>query len=215
MNDIPTENLAHPEGLKTKGDGVDMESNSMLSESLPMPETKTETLPPRPRWPHNVTKGPIPPEWNKSLVLESSKPIGRPFKHNNPELLKKKGEAYFAQCDIDEKPYTITGLCLALGFCDRTQFFEYSKKIEFSNILKTLRMKCESYAEARLFNGPAAGPIFALKNYGWKDTSETTVTVKPPVLVDSLEAIDAEFEDITESQKEESPPLTSGDSVDN
>jgi hypothetical protein len=66
-----------------------------------------------------------------------------------------------------------------------------------------------------LFNGPAAGPIFALKNYGWKDTTETTVTVKPPVLVDSLESIDAEFEDITESQKEESPLLTSGDSVDN
>ena len=37
----------------------------------------------------------------------------------------------------------------------------------------------------------------------------------PPVLVDSLESIDADFEDITESQKEESPLLTSGDSVDN
>ena len=194
-------------------DDKDMENNPMLSESMPVSESKTETLPPRPRWPHNVTKGPLPPEWNKSLVLESSKPIGRPFKHNNPDIFKKKGEAFFAQCDLDEKPYTFTGLCLALGFTGRAQFFEYQKKIEFANILNALRSKCEAYAETRLFNGPAAGPIFALKNYGWKDTSETTVTVKPPVLVDTLDAIDGEYTDLTPN--EESPLLTSGDSDDN
>jgi len=195
-----------------------MESSVSENQPAPNPENIKTNTPiedmPRPRWPSNAIKGGMPDSWNKSLVSESSKPVGRPFKFRDPQEFQKKGDKFFQHCDEKEEPYTFTGLALALGFTGREQFLEYQKRIEFSSVLKGLRARCEAYAEKRLFQGAAAGPIFALKNYGWKDTSETTVTVKPPVLVDSLESIDADFEDITESQKEESPLLTSGDSDD-
>jgi len=146
-------------------------------------------------------------------VKELREGFGRPRKFTDPEKLNILAEKFFQECDEKEEPYTITGLALAMGFCSRKQFLEYAAHKDFRNALEPHKSRCEAYAEKRLFQGPAAGPIFALKNYGWKDTSETTVTVKPPVLVDTLDAIEGEYQDLTPN--EESPLLTSGDSDDN
>lgn len=69
-------------------------------------------------------------------------------------------------------PYTITGLALALG-CDRDTLLNYEEREEYFGTIKEAKAKCHNYAERKLFEANATGPIFNLKNnYGWKDKTE-------------------------------------------
>lgn len=161
--------------------------------------------------------------------MEDTKPKhpgGRPLKFGTPEELKEKIDDYFRSCwrqkidqfgnpvflkdangkKTDEKvmvqfrPYTITGLALALD-TTRETLLEYEgevegreRSIEFADAVKRAKLACHQYAEEQLYIGRnPTGPIFNLKNnYGWKDKNETDFTsggqvingfnyVKPPV----------------------------------
>lgn len=117
---------------------------------------------------------------------------GRPLKFATVEELQQKIDAYFKERetiellpngDIKPKPITITGLALALD-TSRETICDYGEKDGFSDSIRRARLKCESYAEERLFLGQATGPIFALKNYGWKDTQDINQNnVNPQVIV--------------------------------
>lgn len=118
---------------------------------------------------------------------------GRPLKFANVQELQTKIDAYFAERenmeeypngDIIPKHITITGLALALD-TSRETICNYGDKDEFFDSVRKARLKCENYAEQKLFGGPAAGPIFALKNYGWKDTQDINQnnTGAPQVIV--------------------------------
>jgi hypothetical protein len=52
--------------------------------------------------------------------------------------------------------------------------YDYEKKKEFTYTIKRARLTCEQFAENALLSGGVhpAGPIFILKNYGWKDKTE-------------------------------------------
>lgn len=97
----------------------------------------------------------------------------------------------------EQKPYLITGICMALDI-DRSTLIdyengnqdlnpddeEYDKNIpRFSHTIKAAKIKCQNYTENHLYTGKnATGAIFSLKNnYNWKDSSEvqqdTNVTV--------------------------------------
>lgn len=89
-----------------------------------------------------------------------------------------------------QKPYTITGLALALD-TSRETLLDYEKgkyddddpiedhKPEFSDTIKRAKIKCQNYAEVMLFANSPTGAIFNLKNnYGWKDKTETDLTSK-------------------------------------
>lgn len=118
---------------------------------------------------------------------------GRPLKFANVQELQAKIDAYFAERenmeqypngDIKPKPITITGLALALD-TTRETICDYGEKDEFSDSIRVARLRCENFAEERLYGGPATGPIFALKNYGWKDTQDINQnnTGAPQVIV--------------------------------
>ena len=103
---------------------------------------------------------------------EKIMPGGRPPKWNSPDEIQPLIDAFFDECDEKKEPYTITGLALALG-TTRLGLITYEKKPEFANTIKSAKARCENYAEKRLYqNGNSAGPIFALKNYGWTDKQE-------------------------------------------
>ena len=95
---------------------------------------------------------------------------GRPPINKEVKELEKKIEEFFAS---EEKP-TITGLALALGYCDRQSIYDNEKKPEFSGILKKARLKVENSYEKALMDKDLkpTGAIFALKNMGWKDRQE-------------------------------------------
>lgn len=105
-----------------------------------------------------------------SKEIEKKSP-GQPKKFSF-DYVKNKGEEYFYICDENNCPYTITGLCLHIGFYGKQQLHEYQGYEEFSDLIKIFRTKVENSYEMRLYGTTATGAIFALKNMGWKDNKE-------------------------------------------
>jgi hypothetical protein len=95
--------------------------------------------------------------------------LGRPPKFKRPEDMQVLIEEYFK----NEPVLTITGLVLHLGFADRKSFYQYEEKKAFAHTIKRARTMIENgYERILLSGGQAAGPIFALKNFGWTDKQE-------------------------------------------
>jgi len=101
---------------------------------------------------------------------------GRPPLFDSEEKLQIAINEYFNALGTDQP--TITGLALYLGFESRQSFYDYEKEIEFSYTIKRARLRIESNYEQSLFSRNPTGPIFALKNLGWKDKTETDVNLK-------------------------------------
>jgi len=99
-------------------------------------------------------------------------PAGRPLKYSAQDLQTKVDE-YF---ETEGKP-TIAGLAVFLDM-DRQTLYNYRERDEFFDILKRAVNKVEAKYEGRLIyeNNPT-GVIFALKNMGWKDKTESEVRV--------------------------------------
>jgi hypothetical protein len=103
---------------------------------------------------------------------------GRPRKYRSAKQVQQIIDEYFAGQDARERPYTITGLALALGL-DRPQLLSYGRTDEFYNTIKEAKAKVQSSVEEKLLmqGAPAAGVIFNLKNnFGWRDKTETEVS---------------------------------------
>ena len=98
---------------------------------------------------------------------------GRPPKYKTAKEMQEKIDQYFKECDNSNRPYTITGLALALDL-DRKSIINYSEQDEFFHTIKKAKLQVENYLEERLINDTSTtGIIFNLKNnYGWKDKQE-------------------------------------------
>ncbi len=118
--------------------------------------------------------------------------MGRKFMWDSPEELKEQIDQYFESCldrklefkkdDNGEKkrveivrqikPYTMSGIAVALGV-GRTFLWEYSRKSkEFHDIYLMAKSRCEAYAEECLYSGKSVtGVVFSMKNNfdGWHD----------------------------------------------
>ena len=110
---------------------------------------------------------------------------GRPMKFKTPEEIELKANEYFEMCDKEHRPYTITGLAIALD-TDRQTLINYTNKEEFFDTIKRVKQRVENYAEEKLFNGQStAGVIFNLKNnYGWVDKQDIEANVAASIEVD-------------------------------
>jgi len=137
------------------------------------------------------------------------KRVGRPRTFTSPYILGEMINAYFDECDEADppEPYTITGLCLAIGFT-RNQIISYAKKDEFLPIIRQARLIIQHALELRLLGpGRVSGPIFALKQHGWSDKQELDITGKGKDGADEwkIEVVDVKPEtdnaDIPNSEK--------------
>jgi hypothetical protein len=111
--------------------------------------------------------------------------MSRPLKFQTVEELQQAIDGYFE--GIKEtlyinadgvhiyEPLTITGLALALDTTRQT-LMDYENRDEFTDTIKKAKTRIENYAEKRLFGTAPTGAIFALKNYGWKDKTESDIT---------------------------------------
>jgi hypothetical protein len=106
-------------------------------------------------------------------------PGGRPPKFTELQEFQAKIDAYFAACDQTHDPYTVTGLALALD-TTRETLLDYEKnnpnRAKFSDTIKRAKLRVQNYAEKRLYSNSPTGPIFALKNFGWRDKQEVDHT---------------------------------------
>lgn len=110
--------------------------------------------------------------------------VGRPPKFQDVEELQRKIDAYFDSCHDENgkliRPYTITGLALALDTSRKVLLDYESKDDEISNTIKKAKLRIENFAEEQLYtNKNTAGVIFNMvNNYGWVNRQESNVTAK-------------------------------------
>lgn len=97
---------------------------------------------------------------------------GRPPIFATPEELEDKINAFY----VSDPILTITGLAHYLGFESRQSIYDYKEKGQFSYIIKRALLFIESNYEKKLSGTTPTGPIFALKNMGWKDKTETEMS---------------------------------------
>jgi len=112
---------------------------------------------------------------------ELARKVGRPPMFKSASELEAKFDAYFERQDVEGRPYTMAGLCLAAGFSSKQSLYDYEGKDEFVECIKRARLRIEEQLNEKLLagQGMVAGPIFALKNHdpaSWRDKHETQIT---------------------------------------
>lgn len=128
--------------------------------------------------------------------MATKKAVGRPPKYKSKEEIEEKIEEYFKECEgeilkddegkpifnkygspvvIQQRPPTVTGLALALGFTSRQALLNYQAKKEFVDTITRAKSRVEAYAEERLFDRDGtSGAQFSLRNNfkGWTEKTE-------------------------------------------
>lgn len=100
--------------------------------------------------------------------------MARQKKYTDNKVLSNKVDEYFDQCDLKEKPYTMSGLALALDM-DRRSLLNYSKDEKFFPTIKKAKQKVEAQLEENALSNKSNSvfTIFNLKNnFDWKDRQE-------------------------------------------
>lgn len=121
--------------------------------------------------------------------------VGRPPKYKSKEEIEEKINAYFKECEgeilrnddgepvlnkwgkpviVHQRPPTVTGLALALGFATRQGLFQAKK--EFVDTITRAKTMIEAYTEERLFDRDGSnGAQFSLRNNfaGWNDRTQS------------------------------------------
>ena len=145
--------------------------------------------------------------------MSEKRPVGRPPAFTSVEEMQRLIDKYFEDCDgkvlydakgnpvrnkdgkiirDDRRPYTVTGLALALGFNSRTSLLNYEGKEEFVNTVMRAKARVERYAEERLYdNNGANGAKFSLANNfkGWTEKQQIEADVKNTVTI-SVELVE-------------------------
>ena len=107
--------------------------------------------------------------------------MARPFgtkKYQSVSQLQKVIDEYFDYCDINDKPYTMSGLAYALGI-DRTTLYNYSKDSNYFNTIKKAKQLVEMQLEENALSNKTnpTFTIFNLKNnFNWKDKQEHEIS---------------------------------------
>ena len=100
-------------------------------------------------------------------------------KYQKVEEMQKVIDDYFKSCKEENRPYTITGLAVALDL-SRQGLLKYEgytdmDDIKFVDTIKRAKDKVEANIEEGLLSGKynATGSIFNLKNnFDWRDKTE-------------------------------------------
>lgn len=133
--------------------------------------------------------------------------VGRPPAYKSAKEIQEKIDAYFKDCNgkpllddeghvmtdkndepiiVGQRPLTITGLALALGFNSRQSLLNYQGKPEFMDTITRAKAMVEQYAEERLYDKDGAnGAKFSLANNfeGWREKQQIEADVNSNVTI--------------------------------
>lgn len=95
----------------------------------------------------------------------------------SPEILMEVCNSYFDRCDYHNAPYTLSGLCLTIGY-SREALLSPWHEPGIAEILIQARLIIEQQLEYRLLTEKKiSGITFALKQLGWSDRSQDNLAV--------------------------------------
>ena len=100
---------------------------------------------------------------------------GKPLKFATPQDLKNAIDKYLEETPVEQ--YTVTGLALAIG-ASRQLLLDYEDRPAYQKFVKEAKLIVENSYELSLRKNGRSGDIFALKNFGWKDKTESDINVK-------------------------------------
>jgi hypothetical protein len=114
-------------------------------------------------------------------------PGGRPPIYDTRGKLFLKIKKYFWKCKRERLIPTIAGCAYATGM-DRSSFYDYEKKDEFSDTIKNARNFIIAQWESKLVNtnANAGGIIFIARNYGYTDKQEIQHSGGVKIIRDSI-----------------------------
>ena len=119
-------------------------------------------------------------------MADKTKPLKASALYKTPAEMQKKIDQYFEERISQERPPTISGLALFLGFADRQSIYDYKEKDQFACTIKKAVTRIEDFCEEQLITGRGgSGAIFWAKNHGWSDKQEVQHSSDPekPVMV--------------------------------
>lgn len=99
--------------------------------------------------------------------------VGKPRKWQNQEDLVEDINGYFKSTPFEQ--WSVTGLALTLG-TSKQLLIDYQKRPEYKSIIDEAKLMVEHSYELSLRKNGRTGDIFALKNFDWKDKTETDLT---------------------------------------
>ncbi|PKR56354.1 terminase small subunit [Thalassospira lohafexi] len=103
--------------------------------------------------------------------------LGRKRRYPTPESMVDGIKEYFQKCDTKNKPYTVPGLCLHLGFHSRGMLWQYEQYDDgaYCDVIGMAKLRIEVQRNESLISaeGQKVGIIFDLKNnFGWEDRNK-------------------------------------------
>lgn len=147
--------------------------------------------------------------------------MARPLLFKSKEDLQSKIDAYFSTCweeteiknkkgevtgyrRLQVRPYTVTGLAVALD-TSRQTLVNYEEKEEFFDTIKKAKDIIENWTEEQLYrNTQVTGVIFNLKNnYDWKDKQEVDHTTRGESIKEDNIDTDAITQEVVKRLKEQ------------
>ena len=103
-------------------------------------------------------------------------------RYRSAEALEFAVNEYFSRKESEEKPFTMAGLALSLGFKSAKALSAYELRgEEYADIVEVARTRVEEWKNELLLEGGRAtnGVIFDLKNnHGWTDRIENKTTME-------------------------------------
>ncbi len=112
----------------------------------------------------------------KATKKATKRKPGRPRKYT-PSQAQKLIDGFFNHCDKAEKPYTITGLALALDTSRQSLCNWIEREDEMAAVVERAKTRVEHFLEELLLTARnPVGAIFALKNHGWSDRQQLEVS---------------------------------------
>lgn len=116
------------------------------------------------------------------------------MKCKSAKELQNRIDAYFTECAgsqllrdgepvydkqgkpviVGDKPPTVTGLALAVGFTSRRELLHYRGKERYQEILLRAVSRCEEYAEMKLYESASGVKYQLMSNFeDWGEEGET------------------------------------------
>lgn len=86
-------------------------------------------------------------------------------------------DSYVALMLHEGRPLSLPGLCLALGFSDKSTLYEYQERDDdWTHSVKRARQLVEAATVEAGYKGNAGMPVFILKNMGYSDRADVNIS---------------------------------------